>query len=29
VAYGPPKSREREIERARERAAARFAAPAA
>jgi hypothetical protein len=29
VAYGPPKSRAREIERARERAAVRFAAPAA
>ena len=29
VAYGPPRDRAREIERARERAAARFAAPAA
>jgi hypothetical protein len=29
VAYGPPRNRAREIERARERAAARFAAPAA
>ena len=29
VAYGPPKSRAAEIERARERAAARFGAPAA
>jgi hypothetical protein len=29
VAFGPPRSRAREIERARERAAARFAAPAA
>jgi hypothetical protein len=29
VAYGPPRNRAREIERARERAAVRFAAPAA